>query len=287
VTVALTGDAGDELFAGYDRYRAVALAALLDRLPTGPRRVLSGPIARALPASVRAKTLLRRVRRVLEAIGSSPLHRYLSWICAFDESARASLYSDDLIASLAATDNDSDSDTADPASFLERALAVASRRDLVTRAMVADLQTYLPCDLLVKVDLASMAHSLECRGPFLDHRVVELAMAMPIGRKLRLRGGRSKVVLKQAFADLLPPTIRDRPKMGFGVPLDRWFRGELRSELRAILLDPISLNRGLFQPEAVATLVNDHTEGRRDHAARLWTLLMLELWFRNYLDPPR
>src|SRR5208282_2782856 len=109
-----------------------------------------------------------------------------------------------------------------PASFLAAALATAGRRDLVTRAMVADLLTYLPGDLLVKVDLASMAHGLEARSPFLDHRVVELALAMPIGRKLRLRGGRSKVVLKAAFADLLPQEIRNRPKMGFGVPLDRW-----------------------------------------------------------------
>jgi asparagine synthase (glutamine-hydrolysing) len=131
-----------------------------------------------------------------------------------------------------------------------------------------------------------MAHGLECRGPFLDHRVVELAMAMPIGRKLGLRGGRSKLVLKRAFADLLPAPIRDRPKMGFGVPLDRWFRGELKDELRAVLLDPVALGRGLFQPEAVASLVNDHIEGRRDHAYRLWALLMLELWFRNHLDRP-
>ena len=151
--------------------------------------------------------------------------------------------------------------------------------------MVADLLTYLPCDLLVKVDMASMAHSLECRSPFLDHRVVELAMALPIHRKLRLRGGRSKVVLKQAFAELLPPAIRHRPKMGFAVPLDRWFRGELKSELRAVLLDPVALGRGLFQPEAVTTLVNEHVDGRRDHAQQLWTLLMLELWFRNHLDP--
>ena len=278
VTVALTGDAGDELFAGYDRYRAVALAGWFDRLPSGPRSLLRGPIARALPASVRAKTRLRRVRRLLEAIGTSPLDRYLGFVSAFDEAGRAALYSDALIAAIA------EAGATDPAGFLERALDTASRRDPVTRTMVADLLTYLPCDLLVKVDLASMAHGLECRGPFLDHRVVELAMAMPIRRKLRLRGGRSKVVLKQAFAEFLPPTIRNRPKMGFGVPLDRWFRGELRSELRAVLLDPVSLGRGLFQPDAVTTLVDEHVEGRRDHSQRLWTLLMLELWFRNHID---
>src|SRR5206468_12978377 len=126
---------------------------------------------------------------------------------------------------------------ADPAGVLARALDAAPRRDPVTRAMVADLLTYLAGDLLAKVDQASMAHSLECRSPFLDHRVVELALAMPLRRKLRLRQGRSKVVLKQAFADLLPPEVRHRSKMGFGVPLDRWFRAELRDELRAVLLD--------------------------------------------------
>ena len=145
--------------------------------------------------------------------------------------------------------------------MLARALDAAPRRDPVTRATVADLLTYLPGDLLVKVDLASMAHSLECRGPFLDHRVVELALAMPIRRKLRLRRGRSKVVLKQAFADLLPPAIRHRPKMGFGVPIDRWFRDELKDELRAVLLDPVALARGLFRPEAVAALIDEHVAG--------------------------
>jgi asparagine synthase (glutamine-hydrolysing) len=298
VTVALTGDAGDELFAGYDRYRAVALADWLDRLPLPSRArahaMLRGPIARALPVSVRAKTRMRRVRRVLEGIGRSPLDRYLGWVCAFDEPGRAALYSRDLIASIATAadagrgsngEDLGDGAGADPASVLARALDAAPRRDPVTRAMVADLLTYLPCDLLVKVDMASMAHSLECRGPFLDHRVVELAMALPIDRKLRLRAGRSKLSLKRAFADLLPPAIRGRPKMGFGVPIDRWFRGALQSELTEVLLDPAALGRGLFQPEAVAALVREHTEGRRDHAQRLWTLLMLELWFRHHIDP--
>ena len=129
-----------------------------------------------------------------------------------------------------------------------------------------------------------MAHSLECRGPFLDHRVVELALAMPLRRKLRLRGGRSKVVLKRAFADLLPPAIRSRPKMGFGVPIDRWFRGELKDELRAVLLDPVALGRGWFSPEEVARLIDEHVASQRDHAYKLWALLMLELWARRYLD---
>ena len=107
---------------------------------------------------------------------------------------------------------------------------------------------------------------------------------MPIRRKLHLRRGRSKLILKQAFSDLLPPAIRDRPKMGFGVPIDRWFRHELKSELRDVLLDPVSLSRGLFRPEAVAALIDEHVQGVRDHAYRLWALLMLELWFRHHMD---
>ena len=285
VTVALTGDAGDELFAGYDRYRAVALAARLDSLPAGVRGFLGGPLARGLPTSVKAKTPLRRVRRLLEGIGQGVNDRYLGWVAMFDERARASLYSDDFLADLesAAARHPAE---ADPASVLARAFDAAPNRDPATRATIVDLLTYLPGDLLAKVDQASMAHGLEARGPFLDHRVVELALAMPIGRKLRLRGGRSKVVLKRAFADLLPPEIRDRPKMGFGVPLDRWFRGELKAELRAVLLDPVALGRGLFRPEAVERMIADHAEGRKDNAYRLWALLMLELWFRRHVDRP-
>ena len=150
--------------------------------------------------------------------------------------------------------------------------------------MIADIMTYLPGDLLVKVDIASMAHSLECRGPFLDHRVVELAAAMPLERKIQLRSGRSKVVLKRAFADLLPPSIKTRSKMGFGVPISRWFRDELKNELREVLLDPVCLDRGLFRPEAIEKLVAEHIEGKREHSQRLWALLMLELWFRRHFD---
>jgi asparagine synthase (glutamine-hydrolysing) len=236
-----------------------------------------------LPTSVKAKTRLRQVRRMLEGIGQAPEARYLRWVTMFDEPGRAGLYTDDFLDHLA-TAGARHPEEADPASVLARAFDAAPKRDPVTRATIVDLLTYLPGDLLVKVDLASMAHGLECRGPFLDHRVVELALAMPVGRKLRLRGGRSKVVLKAAFADLLPEAIKTRPKMGFGVPLDRWFRGELKDELRAVLLDPLARSRGLFRPEAVERLIDDHVESRRDNAYRLWALLMLELWFRHHVD---
>jgi asparagine synthase (glutamine-hydrolysing) len=285
VTVALTGDAGDELFGGYDRYRALVLTELFQRIPDAPRRALGGTMVRVLPRSSRPKTRLRGLQRLLEHINDPAEARYLGWMTTFDEDARLSLYTDEQIDRLASAATASgDPSGADPAALLAAAFAAAGRRDHVTRAMVADLLTYLPGDLLAKVDIASMAHSLECRGPFLDHRVVELAAALPIDRKLRLHPGRSKVVLKRAFADLLPPAIRTRPKMGFGVPIGRWFREELKDELRGVLLDPICLGRGLFRPEAIRDLVDQHADGRRDHAPRLWALLMLELWFRRHMD---
>ncbi|MGO9600800.1 MAG: asparagine synthase (glutamine-hydrolyzing) [Isosphaeraceae bacterium] len=285
VTVALTGDAGDELFGGYDRYRALALTELFHRLPARTRKWIGGTMTRVLPRSGRSKTRLRALERLFENINDPADARYLGWLTTFDESGRLVLYSDPQLDRLASTAALSpDQGATDPATLITRACAAAGRRDKVTQAMIGDLLTYLPGDLLVKVDLASMAHSLECRAPFLDHRVVELAAAMPLDRKLRFRPGRSKVVLKRAFADLLPPPIRTRPKMGFGVPVGRWFRTELEQELREILLDRSTLDRGLFRAETVRNLIAEHREGRREHGHRLWTLLMLELWFRQHLD---
>jgi asparagine synthase (glutamine-hydrolysing) len=236
-----------------------------------------------IPASARAKTKLRAARRWLEAVPMSPEGRYLRWMTSFDEETRAGLYTDEFLGSIGeSAGNLADPSMADPGELLSRALGVARGRDPATRAMVADLLMYLPGDLLMKVDYASMAHSLEVRGPFLDHRLVELALAMPLSRKLRLRGGRSKVVLKQAFADLLPPAIVSRRKMGFGVPLDRWFRGPLAGQIREVLLDPGTTARGLFRREEVERMIDEHGSGARDHAYRLWALMMLELWYRRY-----
>jgi asparagine synthase (glutamine-hydrolysing) len=273
VTVALTGDGGDELFAGYPRYQAVWLAACFDRLPKSIGRLLAGPYWQKLPASPRQKSLRRRWKRFTEMLGLPPLRRYLEWIAIFNQARRAELYSEGFQAAV------SDSD---PLEFLASRAAQSSRRDPVTSISLTDLTTYLPCDLMTKVDIASMAHGLETRPPFLDHRVVELAARMPLRHKFRW--GRGKRVLRAAFAELLPREIRKRPKMGFGVPLDHWFRGPLASFAREVLLDRRTLERGMFRPEAVGGLVEAHLSGRFDHSYRLWALLVLELWQRRWVD---
>ena len=271
VTVALSGDGGDELFAGYPRYRAIWLAGWFDRLPGLVRRMAAGRYWRKLPASPRQKSLRRRWKRFVEALDRPPARRYLEWIAIFNEARRGELYTDDFAGRLP---------DADPLEFLAGPLSAGSRRDPITATALADLVTYLPCDLMTKVDVASMAHGLECRQPFLDHRVVELAARMP--RKLKFRYGRGKRILLETFADLLPGPIRRRPKMGFGVPLDQWFRNELKDFARQILLDRQTLDRGYFRREVVTGMLDDHQQGRFDHSARLWALLVLELWQRQW-----
>ena len=276
VTVALTGDAGDELFCGYDRYRAVKLTGMTDFVPKWARRFASSVISR-LPSSVDHRSFRRRLKRLLESLAQDPERRYLNWITIFNSSRLEWLVTPELWA-LAVQD--------DPATCIFDAYRKFPKRDFVTRTMATDLQTYLPCDILTKVDIASMAASLECRCPMLDHKVIELAARMPIEVKQTLK--QSKKVLTETFRRLIPQDIQTRKKMGFGVPIDHWFRAELKPLLHDILLSPRCLQRGLLNEQAVRQLVEEHTSCRFDHAYRLWNLLCLELWQRMYLDqsPP-
>lgn len=269
VTVALSGDGGDELFAGYLRYRAVWLSSRLDGWDP-LRKLLALPVWQRLPGS-KAKSFLRRFKRLSDSLGKSPPRRYVEWVGIFNEPWRARLYRDEFVRQLPETD---------PVEFLVEAWQAASRRDPVTAASLTDLVTYLPCDLMTKVDIASMAHSLEVRQPFLDYRLVEFAASLPI--ELKFQWGQGKRLLRQAFGDLLPESIWKRPKMGFGVPIDRWFRHELRELTHDVLLDASAQNREFFRPEVVQEMVQQHETGQADHAYRLWTLLMFELWLRRW-----
>ncbi len=274
VTVALSGDGGDELFAGYTRYLAVKLASRFDRLPGLIKRLVTAKLWQRLPSGAGHRSLLRRGKRFLAALGESPETRYLRWVGIFEESQRRELYRPEFAAELG---------DFDAGNFLLQAYAECPSRDFITRTTCADVLTYLPCDILTKVDIASMAYSLECRSPFLDQEVMELAARMPI--ELKLRGNQGKQILLDTFPDLLPPSIQRRRKMGFGVPLPNWFRGELQPFLRDVLFDSRTLARGFFEPSVVQRLFDEHIQGKTDHAHRLWALLCLELWQRMFLDP--
>ena len=274
VTVALSGDGGDELFAGYDRYQAVLLAGKIDRLPGFVKSICSWPLWQKIPARVEQKSFRRRLKRFLSGMAESPERRYLRWIGIFDNDARDRLYSKEFKARIAGFDS---------AEFLLDAYQLCPDRDFITRTTAVDVQTYLPCDILTKVDIASMAASLEARSPFLDHHVAELAAKMPLD--LKFERGRGKKILVETFKDLLPSSIQTRKKMGFGVPIDHWFRNELRSLMEETLLSPQSLSRGYFNPDTIRDLVTQHTSGQFDHSYRLWNLMVLEHWHRTFLDP--
>ena len=270
VTVALSGDGGDELFAGYDRYRALWLSQLTHKmLPL--HAILNSPLIQGLPSSDRQRSFVRRVKRFGEALGQSPVRRYMNWIQIFGEAQRTALYREDFIEQLP---------NRDPVSFLESAWKKSGNRDVVARASMSDLQTYLPCDLMTKVDIASMAHSLEVRQPLLDYRLVELAASLPT--ELKFRRGQGKLLLRDAFRDLLPEAIWHRKKMGFGVPIAEWFKGPLKAITESTLLSPDARCHAYFRREALEQLVKEHMTGRNNQGYRLWNLFILEHWLRRW-----
>ena len=275
VTVALSGDGGDELFAGYDRYKAVSLGGRLDFLPRFTRRLLAGPLRAMIPASTRQRSILRRGKRFLEAVGMSPLERYLQWIAIFNRQRLAELYSPAFKRRLQsfAAENAPGYDTLD---FLAENRSRSARRDFVTSISLTDVLTYLPCDILTKVDIASMRHALEVRCPILDAEVVELAIQMPLAFKLRGRKG--KKILRDTFREYLPPDLENRPKTGFGVPIDHWFRGPLKKLVTETLTDRSAPCADFFNAAYVRRLLDEHLSGAFDHAYRLWSLLVFYQW---------
>jgi asparagine synthase (glutamine-hydrolysing) len=181
------------------------------------------------------------------------------------------LYRDDFLQSLP---------NHDPLGFLRAAHARMAARDELTAISLTDLVTYLPCDLMTKVDMASMAHGLECRQPMLDHRLVELVATMP--RAYKFAWGRGKRILRRTFGALLPRSIWVRRKMGFAVPLDHWFRRELRDMTRETLLSDSARCLEFFRPQAIRELVEQHQRGQADHSHKLWALLVFENWLRQW-----
>ena len=265
VTVVLSGDGGDELFGGYDRYLPHPRVAAFDRLPVFGKRRAASLLWPLLPHGARGKNYLRHVSRDDEG-------RYLDAIGFFQADEKHALLAGDLRARIA-----EDAETSAARRFARfRALPLHSRM------MRFDFETYLPEDVLTKVDRMSMAHSIESRVPLLDNEVIDFAASLPA--HFKIRHGTRKRVLKRAAARLLPARILERRKQGFGVPLDVWFRGDLRGLFHDVLLSARARQRGYFDACFVDRLVREHLAGSRDHTLRLWQLLVFELWHRRYLD---
>jgi asparagine synthase (glutamine-hydrolysing) len=264
VTVALTGDGGDELFAGYWRMHAVGMAERVPRMLAAPAAAL----ARALPAES-FRSPARRAARLLDAARLSPHARLAEWVGVFGQGGRG-LLREELRTRL------------DPDAWLRghaRAWGDAAPSDPLTGALAATFETYLPEDLLVKADRASMAHGLELRSPFLDRDLIEYCASLP--SELHRRSGRLKALLKDAVADLVPAEILDRPKQGFGVPLPRWLRGPWRDFVEVRLRDSASPLWMWLDRAAVGEVVADHMDRDVDREHGIWSLLVLDAWLRK------
>lgn len=271
VTVALNGDGGDETFGGYSRYVANSLAAQLDRLPLVLRRA-SAVLGERLGGGD-ITSVSNKAHRLLRSLPLEPADRYARYVSGFGNAERQRLYTDEFAAVVRERAG------ADPVRAAWRA---ATGDDLVDIMLEVDTATYLPGDLLTKVDIATMAHGLEARSPLLDHEFVEFAASIPA--ELKVRGREKKWLLREALRDWLPPEILDRPKQGFSVPVGEWFRRELKDLAHDVLLDRCSLARGYFRRDEVDALLGRHLAGTRDESQRLWSLFMLELWHREFVD---
>jgi len=268
VTVALTGDGGDESFGGYERYAAMRIAERMGAMPLAPK--VGASALRALRAGRRhPRSTAFRAARLLEAAAQPAGERYGALMEVFPAKLRAQLYTPSLVAAVGAPRATS-------------ALLGRPPANGTVGLQQLDAKTYLPDDLLVKADRASMATSLELRSPLLDHRVLELGISIP--DSLRLEGRRGKVALRRAFGDLIPAELASRRKTGFGIPLGNWFRGPLRELAGDTLLGGRTRARGQLRPNVVERLLSEHARGERDHGHRLWCLLVLELWQRSWLE---
>jgi asparagine synthase (glutamine-hydrolysing) len=271
VKVALGGDGGDELFAGYPTVQAHRLAGYYNRTPRLLRRGLIEPVVRRLPVSRDNLSFDFRAKRFVSSASHPLPERHRRWMGSFVAEERTALLSAEMRDQLASIANVP----------LAEHDGVGAREPL-NQVLLMDMRLYLENDILVKLDRASMMASLEGRVPLLNNDFVEYATRLPLDMKLR--GLRSKFLFKRALRGLLPGSILNRPKKGFGIPVANWFRGPLKEQMLSVLSPERVARKGLFDPAAVAALVGDHLSGRRDNRKQLWTLFVFELWHDGYLS---
>jgi asparagine synthase (glutamine-hydrolysing) len=271
VTVALTGDGGDEVFGGYGRYAHGAMLERLDRVPAGMRRAVARLAARLRPDGD-LNSPRNRVRRAAALLPLSPADRYLRAMSRFGLDLRESLYTPEFRAALAEP----------AAATIAEPWEASSARDPIDRMLDVDQQTYLPGDLLVKMDIATMAYGLEARSPLLDHEVVELGASLPT--RFKVRGREKKIALRAALRGVVPDHHIDRAKQGFQVPMAEWFRTDLRELARETLLGETAASRGYLRQDVVAGLLQRHLDREEDNSSLLWSALALELWQQQVVE---
>ena len=275
VTVALGGDGGDELFAGYPMYAGHRWAAIYERVPKAIRNGIVEPLVRRLPVKTKNLSLDYKALRFVTGVKYDTVARHHIWFGSFTPDEQEQLLTDE---ARAATD-------ADIYRQAREMMAESDAPDLLKQMQNLDTRLYLAEDILTKVDRASMAVSLEVRAPFLDHRVAEFAASLPSNYKLR--GQKTKYILKKAVDELLPRFVTRRGKKGFGVPVAEWLKFKLKPLARDLLSPERVRRAGVFNPDYVSRLQDEHERGVANHRKLLWTLLMFELWHESFIETPR
>ncbi len=266
VTVALSGDGADELFAGYDRYLVMKYMKQINKLPYGLRKPIFASFAKILPNAKDERGKLGKIQRILKICASRKNEQYLNVINRFPENSKHSVYGNILQQENLKPTND----------IFEELLSATSANDEVEKISELDFNSYLYGDILTKVDIASMATSLEVRSPFMDHRVIEFAASLPF--EFKLNKSNQKHILKDAFSNMLPQQLTNRNKMGFGVPISFWFRNQWKDILTEHLLDGQGITEGFFSKPVLEKMITNHIAAKEDNSYQLWSLLNFELF---------
>lgn len=273
VTVALSGDGGDEAFGGYVRYAGAWLAQKYRALPSLITRGLVARVSRLLRDDTSGRHAHRRIREFLESAWLPQEEMYLQWVGYFSEAEKHSLYTPEFASQVGGRDS---------GDFLRTLFRRGSRLEPLNRLGYVDLSSFLASNCLEYADRMSMANSLEVRCPFTDHQIVEFGLSIPF--EWKYRPGNTKRIVRDAMQGVLPESVLRKKKMGFNPPLPQWINSELKPLIAEMLSRKAIEHRGIFQPQAVERLLQDHAEGKRDNALKIWGLLMLEVWHRIYID---
>ncbi|HRH40201.1 MAG TPA: asparagine synthase C-terminal domain-containing protein, partial [Pyrinomonadaceae bacterium] len=272
VTVALGGDGGDEIFAGYPMYYGHKMARVYDSIPNFVRAGMIEPVVNSLPVSSKNLSFDYKAKRFVAASKYDLVTRHHSWFGSFSPDGQMDLLTQSV---KALTEKDVYSDA-------RRLLEICDATDQIEQMQFLDMNFYMAEDILTKVDRASMAVSLEVRAPFLDHRVAEFASSLPINYKLN--GSNGKYILKKAVEKLLPKNVTKRPKKGFGIPIAQWLKGKLNPLAHDLLSRERLIRQDLFDYEYVEKLLSDHEKGIASNHKQLWTLLVFQLWYDNFFE---
>jgi len=271
VKVALNGDGGDECFGGYERFMAARFAETLRKIPASGK--IAGFIADRISGGLNSKNIGSKLKRFLSVLSEPYCERHYDWMSMFKDNEKEDLLRDDFKKEFAIRRS---------IFYLENSFKGCRSNDIVDLIMSTDIKTNLLDDLLVKMDIATMANSLEGRSPFLDHKMMEFASSIP--SNMKIKSTRLKYILKKALSKALPKEILARGKMGFGVPVDKWFRNELKEYSCGILLSDRSIKRGYFKRDVLKSMLDRHSSGNVNNGERIWSLLNLELWHRMFID---